>query len=140
MDLAKLKKEFEQGKLTRAEANKAVSNARALIRALIEYVQRSRAREIEQLKIRVKYGKKLGEVIILDDFAFIVLDIEKPEAGFKRAKIRESGLLTDVDDSSPEEFEKKLSQLKNPRKVFISGELFDSLRRIFGKEMEILLD
>ncbi len=139
-DLDKAKADFISGKLTKAEMNKEVQNARAMIRKLIEYVQRTRSREMEQVKLRVKYGTKFGEVIVLNDQVFIVMDLEQQEKIFRRGKIDELGKITNLKDSTIDELEKELAKPFKPRKVFISNTLMVSLDNAFGSTVEILMN
>ncbi|MGV8169141.1 MAG: nucleotidyltransferase domain-containing protein [Candidatus Nanoarchaeia archaeon] len=138
-EIEKEKEEFSKGKLTKAETNKAVQNARSLIRKLIEYVQRTRSRQMEQIKLRVKYGEKIGEVLFLSEHVFFVLDLEKEEKKFKRAVIDEHGVMSHVRESSLEDLEQELTKPVKPRKLFISTELLTSLKEVFGDKVEILV-
>ncbi|MFA6072548.1 MAG: nucleotidyltransferase domain-containing protein [Candidatus Woesearchaeota archaeon] len=138
-DLEKEKEEFKNGKLTKAEINKAVQNARTLIRNLVEYVQRTRSRQMEQVKLRVKYGEKLGEVLLLSEQIFFVMDLAKDDKKFKRAIMNEEGVISHVKDSSIEELEKELMTPVKPRKLFITNNLLVSLELVFGDKVEIII-
>ncbi|MGV8162516.1 MAG: nucleotidyltransferase domain-containing protein [Candidatus Nanoarchaeia archaeon] len=138
-EIEKEKEEFKAGKLSKAETNKAVQNARSLIRKLIEYVQRARSRQMEQIKLRVKYGEKIGEVLFLSEHIFFVMDLEKDDKKFKRAIIDEEGNISHAKDSSIEELEHELTKPMKPRKLFISNILLKNLESVFGTEVEILV-
>jgi len=138
-DLEKEKAEFQKGKLSKAELNKAVQDARIIIRKLIEYVQRTRSRQMEQIKLRVKYGEKVGEVLFLSEHAFFVMDIEKEKKTFKKAIVTDEGDVSDIKDSSMEELEAELVNPTKSRKLFISGKLLKNLEGVFGEQVEILV-
>jgi len=106
---------------------------------MVEYIQRKRGRELEQAKIRVKHGKKYGEVILLGKKAFIIHDIDAEERDISKAKISSEGTLTDINESSLEELEKELSKVEMIPKAFIKESLFEELKTIFGKDVEILV-
>jgi hypothetical protein len=93
-ELEKEKEEFERGKLSKAELNKSVQDSRSIIRKLVEYVQRTRSRQMEQIKLRIKYGEKVGEVLFLSEHAFFVMDIENEKRKFKRALVNEEGEIS----------------------------------------------
>jgi len=136
-DVLKAKKDYEADKLTKTEIGKVKKDSGELIKFLVEYVQRKRGRELERARIRVKSGKTYGEILLLDDIAFIIHDIDKPDKEVSKAKIKEDGSLDTLEKSSLEEMEKYLVDLKIPPKVFIKQPIFEDLERIFGKGVEV---
>jgi uncharacterized protein (UPF0332 family)/predicted nucleotidyltransferase len=133
------KKDYDEGKLNKAEVEKVKKESRDLIKFMVEYIQRKRGKELEQAKIRVKHGKKYGEVILLGKIAFIIHDIDAEERDISKAKITADGTLTDINESSLEEFEKELAKIDMIPKTFIKGALFEELKSIFGQDVEILI-
>jgi uncharacterized protein (UPF0332 family) len=118
-DLAKAKKDYDEKSLTKAEIDNVKKEANEFIRFMVEHIQRKRGREIERAKIRVKYANdKYGEVILLDDVAFIIPDV----------------------DSEEKEFEEVLAKVNIPPKVFIKEAIFEDLRGLFGRDVEILVN
>ncbi len=139
--IIKAKKDYEAKKLNRAEIEKVKKDSTEFTTALLEYIQRKRGRELERAKIRVKYGSsKFGEVILLESDAFIIRDIDQPQKEVTRAKVTEEGGLAAVTESSPEEMETALASKPIPPKTFIKEKLFEDLKRIFGKDVEILVN
>jgi len=136
-DILKAKKDYDADKLTKTEIEKVKKDSRELIKFLVEYVQRKRGLELERARIRVKSGKTYGEILLLDDVAFIIHDIDKPDKEVSKAKIKEDGSLDTLEKSSLEEMEKHLVDLKIPPKVFIKQPIFEDLERIFGKDVEV---
>ena len=67
------------GACTQTEVEKVKKESRDFIKFIVEYIQRKRGRELERTKIRVKHGNKYGEVILLDDTAFIIHDLDEEE-------------------------------------------------------------
>ena len=96
--------------------------------------------EIERAKIRVKHGNRFGEVILLGNVAFIIHDIDHEEKEISKAKIKEDGSLGTTQKSSLEELEKSLAKVEIPPKVFIKEPIFEDLKNIFGKDVEILVN
>ncbi len=138
-DIVEAKRKHDQKKLTKADIENARKGSSGLIRYLVEYMQRKRGRELERAKIRVKHGETYGEVILLDKVAFIVLDVDAKEQEIEKAQINPDGSLGTLEKSSLEEMEKELARLKFPPKVFIKEPIFEDLKRVFGRDMEVLL-
>ncbi len=139
-DLMKAKKDYDDKKLTKVEIEKIHQEAGALIKFLVEHMQRKRARELDRLKIRVKHGSKFGEVILLGNEAFIIHDIDNEEKELSRAKINPDGSLDTTEKSSMEELEKALAKTENPQRTSIKAPIFEDLKKIFGKDVEILMN
>jgi uncharacterized protein (UPF0332 family)/predicted nucleotidyltransferase len=135
----KAKKDYDNNKLTPTEVNKVNRKGNELVKFLVEYMQRKRGRELDRAKIRVKHGKKYGEVILLDEDAFIIYDIDKKEE-ISKAKIDKKGRIKNAKESSLEEMEKKIAKVDLPGKVFIKESIFEDLKEFFGKDVEFLLN
>jgi len=139
-EIIKAKKDYDEKKLTRIEVEKVKKDSNEFIKFLVEYMQRKRGRELERAKIRVKHGNRYGEVILLGKEAFIIHDIDREEKELSKAKIKEDGSLGTTQKSSLEELEKALAKVEIPPKVFIKEPIFEDLKSIFGKDVEILVN
>ena len=138
--LMKAKKDYDSKKLTKPEVEKVRKESGQFIKFLIEHIQRKRGRELERTKIRVKHGEKYGEAILLDKMAFIIHDIDAEEKDISKAEIKPDGSLGTTEKSSLEELEKALIQIEIPQKVFIKEPIFEDLKNVFGKDVEILIN
>ncbi|MBI2103322.1 hypothetical protein HYT55_05750 [Candidatus Woesearchaeota archaeon] len=139
-EIVEAKKKHDSGKLTKTDIEKARKGSSGLIRFLVEYLQRKRGREIERAKIKVKYGEKFGEVILLDKVAFVIRDIDaKEQQQIEKAVINADGSLGTLEQSTLEELEKELARLKVPPRVFIKEPIFEELKSIFGRHVEVLV-
>ncbi|HIH32207.1 TPA: nucleotidyltransferase domain-containing protein [Candidatus Woesearchaeota archaeon] len=139
-DIVKTKKDYDINKLSKTEVHESNKDAREFIKFLVEYIQRKRGRELDRVKIRVKHGNKFGEVIILDKKAFIVHDIDNEEKEISKADVSPEGRLININESSLEELEHALARIDIPQKTFIKETLFENLKSIFGKDVEILIN
>ena len=137
--IIKAKKDYDDRKLTKAEVEKVKKDSENFVKFLVEYMQRKRGKELERAKVRVKHGEKFGEVLLLDREAFIIHDIDHEEKEVSKAKITESGGLAEVRASSMEELEKALAKAEIPPRVFIKEKLFEDLKYIFGKDVEVMV-
>ncbi len=68
------------------------------------------------------------------------MDIDSEEREVISSNIGEDGSLDAPVNSSYEELEKHLANVEIPPKVFLKEKVFEDLRRIFGKNVEILVN
>ena len=137
--IVKAKKDYDSGKLSKAEVDNVKKQSGQFLKFMVEHLQRKRGRELEKTKIRVKHGDKYGEVILLGDQAFIIHDIDQEDRDLSKAVLKADGSLGPVEKSSLEELEKALTKVEIPPKVFIKEPIFENLKNIFGKDVEILV-
>lgn len=138
-EIVEAKKNYDAKKLTKNDIEKARKGSGGLIKFLIEYLQRKRGQELERTRIRVKHGETYGEVILLDDTAFVIHDIDAKDQRIESGKVNPDGSLGPLKESNLEEFEKKLSEVKLPKRVFIKEPIFEDLKKIFGRDVEVLV-
>jgi len=138
-EVIEAKHKHDNKKLTKSDIEKARKGSSGLIKFLVEYMQRKRGRELERAKIRVKHGEKYGEIILLDTVAYVIHDIDAKDQRIKKGPILPDGSLGPLDESSLEEFEKDLVKTKFPKKVFVKEPLFEGIKNIFGRDVEVLL-
>ncbi len=136
-DLVKAKKDYDAGKLTKSEIENVKKESSAFIRTIVEYMQRKRGREIEKTRMRIKHGEKYGEVILLGTQAFIIEDVDAEQKSVQKAKLNPDGSLGPLEKSSAEEMEDCISKISVPERVFIKQPIFDDLRKLFGKDVEV---
>ena len=139
-NIVKAKKDYDDKKLTKQEIETVKKESGQFMKFLIEYMQRKRGRELERAKIRVKHGNRYGEVLLLDDVAFIIHDIDHEEKEVSKAKINEDGSLGTTKRTTLQEMEKHLAEAKIPPKTYIKEPIFENLRDIFGKDVEVLIN
>ena len=134
------KKDYDNKKLTKAEVEKVKKSSQEFVRFMVEHIQRKRGMEIERTKIRVKYGDKYGEVLLFGKNAYIIHDIDQEEKRITKAEILPNGGLGKITKSSFEELEKEVSEIEILSKVFIKEPIFEDMKKIFGKDVEILVN
>ncbi len=137
--IVKAKKDYDEGKLTKSEVETIKKLSAEFIKFTVEYLQRKRGRELERTKIRVKHGNRYGEVIMLEDTAFIIHDLDHEEKEISKAEIKKDGSLGTPVKSSLEELEKHLAKIEIPSRVFIKQPIFEDLKKLFGKDVEVLV-
>jgi uncharacterized protein (UPF0332 family)/predicted nucleotidyltransferase len=139
-DTEKAKKDYDAKKLTKADVQNVQKDSRELLRFMVEYIQRKRGIELEKTRIRVKHGKKFGEVVLLGKKAFIIYDIDNEDKDISKAELTPEGSLKNIQESSLEEYEKEITGIEMPERVFIKEPIFEDLKNIFGKDVEILIN
>ena len=135
--ITKTKKDHK--KLSKQEIEKVKKEANIFTKTLFEKIQLKRGKELERCKIRFKYGELYGEVLLLDKIAFITSNIDAVEKEISKAKILSNGGLSSLEKSSLQELEQYITKNKLPRNVFIKEKIFEDLKKIFGKDIEILI-
>ncbi len=133
------KKDFDQKKLVKAESDKVLRESSTYIRILADHVQRKKHQLIEKTTIHVRYGKQMAEIILLEKVAILILDQEAKEKIYQQATIDKEGKLKDIRKIDPEEVEVILSKVEIPGVVTLKEQTFESLKTLFGKELEIIL-
>ncbi len=126
--------------MRKMEIEKVIRESASFFRSMVEYIQRKRGAELERAKIRIKYGNTFGEVFLLDDVAFIIDDIDAKEKRISKAAILPNGSLGDLHKSTVQELEDLLATKRIPKKVFIKEPIFENLRKLYGKDVEILIN
>ena len=79
------------------------------------------------------------KVLLLDKVAFIIIDIDAKEKEIQKADVTHEGGLANISKSSIEELEKYLAEAKIPYRVFIKEKIFENLKDVFGKDIEVLI-
>lgn len=136
--IRKTKLEYKKKKISKQEVDKIYRESRILIKVLVDFIERKRAIDIERAKITIKYEDKIAEVILLGDKAFIIANVENKEDVQLADLTNECGLCN-IRGSSLEEFEKLLAKTVIPKRVFIKERIFEDLRKLFGKNVEIMV-
>ena len=138
-DVLKAKKDFDSKKLAKAEADKIVRESSTYIRLLVDHIQRKKHVELSRATLRFKYGDHVGEAILLGNTAVIIEDIEAKDKLYQKANISKEGKLTGITKITPEEFEELLTKSEIPTLTSIKEQTLESLKTLFGKEIEIIL-
>jgi len=139
-NVMKAKKDYDEKKISKTDIENVRRESRELTKFLVEYMQRKRGRELERARIRVKHGDKYGEVLLLEDTAFIIHDLDEEDKEITKAKINPDGSLSDYVKSNIEELEQHLAKYTIPPKVFIKEPIFEKLKEIFGRDVEVLMN
>ncbi len=129
--------DFKSKKLIKAESDKVKREVRTFIRAVTEHVQRKKFFGIERAKIKFKHAGKIGEILILKDQIFIIKDLKQKDKIQKADIVK--GKLVDLKDSNRDELDKTLVDVEVPQSISLTTKLFEDLKKIIGKDIELLL-
>ncbi len=131
-------KDFKAKKLSKAESDKYKREARSFIRILEDHMLRKKFLGVERAKIKFKYGNKIGEILLLEDAAFIVKDVKAKEKKILKGVIDKKGRLKDVVKSDSLEMDRSLVDRAIPKVLSVKEGLFQDLKEIIGHEIEIV--
>lgn len=134
----KIYKDFKSKKITKAEIEKTKREIRTFMRVLEDFVQRKRFLGVERAKVKFKYGKKSGEILLLDKIAFIVKDVNAKSKKIIKVEIDRKGHLVNIKDSDLIEMDKTLVNTEIPKVLSVKENLFEDLKKIIGKDIEIV--
>ena len=132
-NIIKAKKEFQEKKLTKAELDRVKRKSSTLMRVLTEHIQRLKRDGLEKCTIKFKYGKEIGDLILLENKAFILTKQEIQKAELKK------GSLVNIQKAAPEELEKEIIKIKPPKELILKTKTLESLKKLFG-DVEILMN
>ena len=138
-DIMKAKSDFDKGKLSKNDIVKLKKKYNSFIKDVVEYLQRKHAKNIDNSKVRIKFGDKFGEALVLGRKVFIIHDLDAEQRQVSFAEMEDDGSLSKVKESSMDEIEKVLSSNLIFEKLFIKEKFFESLKDIFGGNIEIML-
>jgi len=131
--LLKETKKLDDPKLSKQERDKIVRESHELVRILDELLQRKEVLALDKAKLRIKSKNKLSEIIFSENYAYIILDTKKSD--IKKAKITKDFSLSSLEKSSSKEYEDAIKKVK---RVSINKNLYNSLEKIYGEDLEIL--
>ena len=136
-DFLKAYKDFKAKKLEKAEADRAKREARTFVRIIEDHVLRKKFLGVERAKIKFKHGTKMGEILLLDKVAFVVEDIKAKEKKILKGDVV-AGRLKKVVKSDVLEMDKALVNNDIPKILSVKEGLFEDLKKLFGKDIEIM--
>ena len=131
-----LKKKYKKQKITKHNLSEVRKAAHELVSILLEYSQRKELLELDKCKVTISYKikkegkeiKKMGELILFKNFAFVIPDIASDEI----KKISDKK----IKNSSKEELKEALKKKEQVEKK-ISPEILFILKKLFG-EFELI--
>ncbi len=138
-EIIKAKDKFLEGKLSKVELEQVVRKSKEYINKVVEFIERKKSRELEKVRIHVRYGNKIGEVFFLESAVYFVLDVGEEEKEVRKAKIMKKGELGKLEASSIEELEREISNMKSVRKPVINKSVLEKIKEVFGEEAEMII-
>lgn len=134
------KKNYDEGNISKTDVDNARKDGNELIRVVVEHIQRKRTRELQQARIRVQHSdKKIGEVTLIGNHVFVLKDIDATDRKLEKATLERDGSIGTLEPSTYEEYEKILAKHAITPRPVVTDALFDSLKRIFGKDISVVM-
>ncbi|MCD6589609.1 hypothetical protein J7K74_00260, partial [Candidatus Woesearchaeota archaeon] len=131
-------RDYEQGRLTKVEIEQVIKNSREFISHVVEHIERKKAKDIENAKIIVKHGDRIGEVIFTDEHVFFIHDVNQEDKEISKARIVK-GEIGKIEEAGIEELEKAIANIKPTNRKILNKKILERLREIFGEDMEIIV-
>ncbi|MCK4670004.1 MAG: hypothetical protein KAT43_02280 [Nanoarchaeota archaeon] len=128
----KAKKDLDSNKIKQSDIDKAHKDSRLFIRAMIDFLTRSKTVEMEKRTFRLRHPKGVSEVILLEKGLFII-DGKKVE----KAALKEDGSLGPVKPSKKEEVDAAVSESKTVK--HLSSKTLEALKEHLGGDLELLV-
>ena len=138
--IIKAKEDYLKNKITKQEVEKIRKEANILIRALVDIVQRKKGMDLERSKIRIKYGDKIGEVMVLENTVFIIKDINQENREILKGIFTKENCIGELKNSNLTEFENELKNIKSIKKILVNENTLNDLKKVFGNSLEILIN
>ena len=137
-DILDAKKKYDKKKLAKTEIAELIKTGREFFRVILEHIQRSRARDLERSRLRVKVGERVSEVLFLKHSVLIVEDVAT-QSGLRIGARSADGHITTVHDATPEAYEKALAEGHAAGDLTVTEALLAQLRGILGGDVSIVL-
>ena len=139
--LSKTFKELLNAKrnLTKAEIERTKREARKFIRAIEEILDRKKDTDLKKSKVRILYGDKFGELNFVGEEVFLQKDAGIEGSNVEKARIKADGTLSDVKKSSAKELDKAIKDAPSVSKAEVNAKLLRELKKVFGKEVSLLV-
>ena len=136
-NIIQARKDFLAKKLTKQEINKVRREANDYIRLILEMLDSRRASILNKSKVHFKNDKVYGELLILDQVAFLTSDITKREE-IMMGTISKDGILINLKKTKLAEYEKYIKAAKLPKERLIKPHFFEALKELIGEGVEII--
>lgn len=132
--------DFKSKNITDTEVDAAIIKCQDTIRTIAEYIHRKRGSELAKSAIKVKYGNKYAEVLILNKTAYITHDLDSEQRTYTQASISKTGELKNIKEITLDELEKAIVHPAVANQPFLSALFFNDLKKVFGTDVEVLLN
>ncbi len=120
------------------EANRIERDASAVCKFVLSFVESLRGKELIKRRVRVKYGKKVGEIWFFSNKVFVIKDVKEPDkilvANYKDGKIGE------LKESTVDAFKEAKKSVEIGKGYTINDTTFKSIENIFGKECKVVFE
>ncbi len=137
LDFIKSFESIERGKVLYDEAIKLERNANIICGFVLSFVKEIRGKELIRKRLKIRYDDKQGEIWVFGDKVFITRDLSKPEE-IEEGTLK-NGKIEKLTKTTIEKFKEERSKLFN-KPLVINDKLIDSIKKLFGKEVEVTID
>ncbi|MBT3408077.1 hypothetical protein HOC99_00350 [Candidatus Woesearchaeota archaeon] len=135
----KLKYIFENKNrtLTADIISKIKNNFSDLFKEFIDFIEKKKGKDLDQIKINVISKNKSGVINIFDQNIFILFLEDNKNQTVLKAKLNKNGGFDKTEKSNIEEYEKQVDSFQIKNKPKINKEFIESLEKLFGENTQI---
>jgi uncharacterized protein (UPF0332 family)/predicted nucleotidyltransferase len=134
-----IKQDYKRGLVTQEEVNRLERTAHDFIESAINFARTRETAGTDKFRIKFNHQGKEGELWVLGREAFIIKDVQHPEKEVYAAKISPSGKLSKPKQTTVEKITSKRKEIKAERTATVKEQTIESLKAIFGKDLEIVI-
>lgn len=135
-----IKEDHKKNLVTQEEVIRLEKNAHDFIEAVIGFARTREVKGTDKFKFKVSYRDKNAEVWILGSVIYIISDITKPETGVLKGNISSQGMITKLEKSDVSELTKKRKNIKVSETATVKEKTIESLKSVFGQDIEIVIE
>jgi predicted nucleotidyltransferase len=136
-EIREAKERYDDNDITKAEINDVIQQCSSLSRTFLEHVQRLRAQETEQSKVRLRYGEDgRAEILFLEDYALLTA-YEGEERTMYKVTV-ENGAVSDVTSIDEDEYD-VLEEEAALGRGHVSKDVLDELSSVLGGDVSVVI-
>lgn len=128
----------EEGKGERKEIASLAFEQDRLARDTFELIRAEKGKRVEKYKISAVYSDKRADIWLLEDTAFIVVDVSRPDTEIKKFKITKDGAFVDEEKSSLKELNDAVAKFAGTL-TKITRKTIESLKKILGEDVQLVV-
>jgi len=136
-EIREAKERYDDEDISKAEINDVIQRCSQLSRTFLEHVQRLRAQETEESKIRLRFGEDgRAEILFLDDYA--LLTAYEDEERFRYKVTIEDGGVTDAEEVDEDTYQElqETSGLSNGK---ITQDILQGIEDLLGERVSVVV-
>lgn len=105
---------------------------------MFDRIRFEKGSKLDKFKITVEYNNKIAGVWLLEDNAYVIMDVNNPKTDILSYKLTKEGSLIEPSEARLEDISEELKKFSG-KPAALTDEVVSSIRRILGKNARIVL-